>query len=168
MTVYFCLYMYLLNFPCLLCYCSKKEKEKKKKSEPILDISDPMVLDQYIVIADYQKQKNSECSISAGQIVEVIDKNENGRHMYSRVEQASHSFCLHVCMSDSTGWWFVHMDDFNEGWIPATYLEPVYGVPSDGHQVQRCYSVSTLRTLFTKSSSVEFPTCMHCVKSVVM
>ena len=61
-------------------------------------------------------------------------------------------------MSELTGWWFVHMDDFNEGWIPATYLEPVYGVPSDGHQVQQCYSVSTLRTLFTKSSSVEFPT----------
>ena len=25
------------------------------------------------------------------------------------------------------GWWFVNVDDFNEGWVPATYLEPLYG-----------------------------------------
>ena len=27
------------------------------------------------------------------------------------------------------------MDDFNEGWVPATYLEPVYG-ESDHHVIQ--------------------------------
>ena len=32
-------------------------------------------------------------------------------------------FCMCLCV----GWWFVHMDDLNEGWVPATYLEPVYG-----------------------------------------
>lgn len=110
------------------------KKEKKKKSDVISDISDPIVLDQYIVIADYEKQKNSECSISAGQIVEVIDKNENGRCLCS--ESVRVTLCVvYMCTFKQTGWWFVHMDDFNEGWIPATYLEPVYGTPTDGHQV---------------------------------
>ena len=33
------------------------------------------------------------------------------------------------------GWWFVNVDDFNEGWVPATYLEPLYG--SEDISVQR-------------------------------
>ena len=41
-------------------------------------ISEPMQLEQYIVIADYKKQNRSEISVLAGDIVEVIDKNENG------------------------------------------------------------------------------------------
>lgn len=41
-------------------------------------ISEPMQLEQYIVIADYQKQNRSEVSVLAGDIVEVIERNENG------------------------------------------------------------------------------------------
>ncbi len=26
-----------------------------------------------------------------------------------------------------SGWWFVNVDDYSEGWVPATYLEPLYG-----------------------------------------
>ncbi len=26
-----------------------------------------------------------------------------------------------------SGWWFVNVDDFHEGWVPATYLDPLYG-----------------------------------------
>lgn len=37
-----------------------------------------MQLEQYIVIADYQKQNRSEVSVLAGDIVEVIEKSENG------------------------------------------------------------------------------------------
>ena len=92
------MFLSLALLPFFLPNFSKKEK-KKKKAETISDISDPMVLDQYIVIADYQKQKNNECSISAGQIVEVIDKNENGRHMYDKqaCECAVCFNCLLTC-----------------------------------------------------------------------
>ena len=31
-------------------------------------------------MADYEKRKKNECSLEAGQTVEVIDKNANGRH----------------------------------------------------------------------------------------
>ena len=33
------------------------------------------------------------------------------------------------------GWWFVNVDDFHEGWVPATYLEPLYG--SEDPRVQK-------------------------------
>lgn len=66
------------------------------------EISGPMVLERYVAMADYEKQKKNECSLTAGQMVEVIDKNQNG-------------------------WWFVSLDNFSEGWVPATYLEPLYG-----------------------------------------
>lgn len=49
------------------------------KGQPkISEISDPLILERYVAIADYEKQKKNECSVQAGQTVEVIDKNENG------------------------------------------------------------------------------------------
>lgn len=112
---------------------SRAKEEKSKKKENVNDISDPILLEQYTAIADYKKQKNTECSLAAGQVVEVIDKNENGT-----VSSFTLSFTF-ICLSSSflflfvyfhssfAGWWFVHMDDLNEGWVPATYLEPIYG-----------------------------------------
>lgn len=38
-----------------------------------------MVLEQYVVVADYQKQESSEISLSVGQVVDIIEKNESGR-----------------------------------------------------------------------------------------
>ncbi|XP_020662568.3 SH3 and PX domain-containing protein 2B isoform X2 [Pogona vitticeps] len=59
--------------------------------------ADPMVLEQYVVVADYQKQESSEISLCAGQVVDIIEKNESG-------------------------WWFVSTLD-EQGWVPATCLE---------------------------------------------
>jgi len=42
-------------------------------------ISDPILLEQYVAIGDYTKEKSNECSLTAGQTVEVIEKNENGQ-----------------------------------------------------------------------------------------
>ena len=42
-------------------------------------ISDPILLEQYVAIGDYTKEKANECSLTAGQTVEVIEKNENGQ-----------------------------------------------------------------------------------------
>lgn len=38
-----------------------------------------MVLEQYVVVAEYQKQESSEISLSVGQVVDIIEKNESGR-----------------------------------------------------------------------------------------
>lgn len=39
---------------------------------------DPLLLDQYVAVTDYEKQESSEVSLHVGQVVEVIEKNESG------------------------------------------------------------------------------------------
>ncbi|XP_051533914.1 SH3 and PX domain-containing protein 2B-like isoform X2 [Myxocyprinus asiaticus] len=75
----------------------KEEPTGKKKSGGDSSLGDPLMLDQYVAVTDYEKQESSEVSLYVGQVVEVIEKNE-------------------------TGWWFVSSDDA-QGWVPATCLE---------------------------------------------
>uniref|UniRef100_A0A8C7TWY4 SH3 and PX domain-containing protein 2A n=1 Tax=Oncorhynchus mykiss TaxID=8022 RepID=A0A8C7TWY4_ONCMY len=65
-------------------------------STPGLDGADPMLLEQYMVVANYEKQEPAEISLQAGKLVDVIDKSESG-------------------------WWFVSTAE-EQGWVPATYL----------------------------------------------
>ncbi|XP_028839650.1 SH3 and PX domain-containing protein 2B isoform X3 [Denticeps clupeoides] len=75
----------------------KEEPIGKKKPGGDSTSADPLVLDQYVAVTDYEKQESSEISLHVGQVVEVIEKNE-------------------------TGWWFVSSEDA-QGWVPATCLE---------------------------------------------
>eukprot|EP00058_Branchiostoma_floridae_P018304 XP_002603793.1 hypothetical protein BRAFLDRAFT_86624 [Branchiostoma floridae] len=79
-----------------------KEKKNKKMAE---SISEPLLLDQYIVIADYEKSQPTEMSVKAGTTVDVIEKNENG-------------------------WWFVTVED-EQGWVPATFLDRADGLTEE-------------------------------------
>ena len=68
---------------------STSKQQKTQKAAKISEISDPILLDRYIAIADYNKVKKNECSLTAGQTVEVIDKNQNGeRQQFTRVYYA--------------------------------------------------------------------------------
>uniref|UniRef100_K7FDL0 SH3 and PX domain-containing protein 2B n=1 Tax=Pelodiscus sinensis TaxID=13735 RepID=K7FDL0_PELSI len=64
-----------------------------------------MILEQYVVVSSYEKQENSEISLQAGEVVDVIEKNESG-------------------------WWFVSTAE-EQGWVPATYLESQNGTRDD-------------------------------------
>lgn len=44
--------------------------------------ADPLLLDQYVAVTDYEKQESSEISLYVGQVVEVIEKNESGTVLY--------------------------------------------------------------------------------------
>uniref|UniRef100_A0AAQ4Q143 SH3 and PX domain-containing protein 2A n=1 Tax=Gasterosteus aculeatus aculeatus TaxID=481459 RepID=A0AAQ4Q143_GASAC len=70
-----------------------------------LDASDPMLLDQYVVVASYAKQEPAEISLQAGEVVDVIEKSESG-------------------------WWFVSTAE-EQGWVPATYLNSHSGTRDD-------------------------------------
>uniref|UniRef100_A0A8C1JRQ3 SH3 and PX domain-containing protein 2A n=1 Tax=Cyprinus carpio TaxID=7962 RepID=A0A8C1JRQ3_CYPCA len=70
-----------------------------------LDSSEPMVLEQYMVVANYERQENSEISLKAGEMVDVIEKSESG-------------------------WWFVSTAE-EQGWVPATYLDSQSGTRDD-------------------------------------
>ncbi|CDQ83048.1 unnamed protein product [Oncorhynchus mykiss] len=74
----------------------RQEPIGKKKSGDS-SAADPLLLDQYVAVTDYEKQESSEISLHVGQTVEVIEKNESG-------------------------WWFVSSDEA-QGWVPATCLE---------------------------------------------
>lgn len=53
-------------------------KSNDNQQQSIQEISGPLILERYVAIADYDKQKKNECSLKAGQTVEVVDKNQNG------------------------------------------------------------------------------------------
>ncbi|XP_068508711.1 SH3 and PX domain-containing protein 2A isoform X3 [Syngnathus scovelli] len=74
-------------------------------STPGLDASEPMVLEQYVVVASYEKQEPAEISLQAGEVVDVIEKSESG-------------------------WWFVSTSE-EQGWVPATYLNSHSGTRDD-------------------------------------
>nr|XP_046184522.1 SH3 and PX domain-containing protein 2B isoform X3 [Oncorhynchus gorbuscha] len=74
-----------------------KEEPIGKKKSGDSSAADPLLLDQYVAVTDYEKQESSEISLHVGQTVEVIEKNESG-------------------------WWFVSSDEA-QGWVPATCLE---------------------------------------------
>ncbi|XP_068597115.1 SH3 and PX domain-containing protein 2A-like [Brachionichthys hirsutus] len=75
----------------------------KRKSG--LDASDPMLLEQYVVVANYKKQEPAEISLQVGEVVDVIEKSESG-------------------------WWFVSTAE-EQGWVPATYLNSHGGTRDD-------------------------------------
>lgn len=119
----------------------EEQKDKKKAKDEIAQvISEPIQLEQYIVIADYQKQNRSEVSVLAGDIVEVIDKNENG-------------------------WWFVNMDE-EQGWLPASYLEPEDG--SAESIVGKTYKVGDEKYIATRAYTANEPDEIGFQKGVVV
>uniref|UniRef100_A0A3B4AJ21 Uncharacterized protein n=1 Tax=Periophthalmus magnuspinnatus TaxID=409849 RepID=A0A3B4AJ21_9GOBI len=70
-----------------------------------IDNSEPMVLEQYVAVANYERQENSEINLKAGETVDVIEKSESG-------------------------WWFVSTSE-EQGWVPATYLDSQSGTRDD-------------------------------------
>lgn len=83
----------------------KEEPLGKKKLGGDFSSIDPLVLDQYVVVAAYEKQESSEISLRVGQVVDIIEKNESG-------------------------WWFVSTAD-EQGWVPATCLEAQDGTQDE-------------------------------------
>ncbi|XP_044521478.1 SH3 and PX domain-containing protein 2A isoform X1 [Gracilinanus agilis] len=84
----------------------QKEKHIHEKKGGGADVnSEPMILEQYVVVSNYKKQENAELSLQAGEVVDVIEKNESG-------------------------WWFVSTSE-EQGWVPATYLESQNGTRDD-------------------------------------
>jgi len=73
-------------------------------------ISDPVLLEQYIALSDFQKCGKGQVNLVAGDVVEVIEKSDNG-------------------------WFFVNIES-EQGWVPCSYLEPVDG--SKENTVEKC------------------------------
>ncbi|NXX96076.1 NCF1 factor, partial [Centropus bengalensis] len=77
------------------------------------DITGPIVLQTYRAIADYEKSSTSEMALQAGDMVDVVEKSENG-------------------------WWFCQLKN-KRGWVPAAYLEPLDG-PDESEEQEPNYA----------------------------
>lgn len=75
----------------ILSLLNNEQKGKKELNEPFDSFlligdstsADPLLLDQYVAVTDYEKQESSEVSLHVGQVVEVIEKNESGKFFIS-------------------------------------------------------------------------------------
>ncbi|NWZ82077.1 NCF1 factor, partial [Poecile atricapillus] len=85
-------------------------KDSKKN---LTDITGPIVLQTYRAIADYEKSSTSEMALKAGDMVDVVEKSENG-------------------------WWFCQLKN-KQGWVPAAYLEPLDG-PDESEEQEPNYA----------------------------
>ncbi|XP_019721960.1 neutrophil cytosol factor 1 [Hippocampus comes] len=83
-----------------------------KVNNNISEISGPIILDTYRVIADFTKTSKHELNLRTGDLVEIVEKNQNG-------------------------WWFCQCET-KRGWVPATYLEPLDG-PEETEDVEPNY-----------------------------
>uniref|UniRef100_A0A8C0PKX7 SH3 and PX domain-containing protein 2B n=2 Tax=Canis lupus familiaris TaxID=9615 RepID=A0A8C0PKX7_CANLF len=115
----------------------KEEHVGKKKSGGDLTSVDPMVLEQYVVVADYQKQESSEISLSVGQVVDIIEKNESEEkytviYPYTARDQDEMNLergaVVEVIQKNLEGWWKIRYQG-KEGWAPASYLKKSSGEP---------------------------------------
>ncbi|XP_072231717.1 neutrophil cytosol factor 1 [Leuresthes tenuis] len=76
------------------------------------EISGPIILDTYRVIADFEKTTKHEIHLRTGDLVEIVEKNQNG-------------------------WWFCQCES-KRGWVPASYLEPLDG-PEEAEEADPDY-----------------------------
>eukprot|EP00051_Salpingoeca_urceolata_P022441 m.365161 g.365161 ORF g.365161 m.365161 type:complete len:738 (+) comp19971_c0_seq14:2102-4315(+) len=87
------------------------KQDELEEARPDVVVGEVLILDQYRAVADYKKQEKTEVSLKTGDIIEVVDKNDNG-------------------------WWFVTTETEQQGWVPATYLEPLEGPDEEAHTEQ--------------------------------
>lgn len=66
--------------------------------------AEPMILEQYVVVSNYKKQENSELSLQAGEVVDVIEKNESGEYPDGRPDSRD-------------GWTEGQTDRWTSGWF---------------------------------------------------
>ncbi|KAI7813520.1 neutrophil cytosol factor 1 [Triplophysa rosa] len=73
----------------------------RSRSNTSSEITGPIMLESYRVIADYGKSSKYELTLKAGDMVDIVEKSPNG-------------------------WWFCQCES-RRGWVPASYLEPLDG-----------------------------------------
>lgn len=74
-------------------------ESKEAAQGTVAEISGPIILETYRVIADFTKMTKHEIELHTDDLVEIVEKNPNG-------------------------WWFCQCES-RRGWIPASYLEPL-------------------------------------------
>ncbi|XP_027034498.1 neutrophil cytosol factor 1 isoform X2 [Tachysurus fulvidraco] len=83
------------------------------------EITGPIMLETYRVIADYSKTSKYELNLKAGDLVDIVEKSSNG-------------------------WWFCQCET-QRGWAPASYLEPL-DQPEESEEEEPNYAGELYKT----------------------
>ncbi|KAM4619909.1 neutrophil cytosol factor 1 [Polymixia lowei] len=86
---------------------------RDKTRGTVSEISGPIILDSYRVIADFSKTSKHEIDLRTGDMVEIVEKSPKG-------------------------WWFCQCE-MKRGWVPASYLEPLDG-PEEAEEAEPNYA----------------------------
>ncbi|KAK6475331.1 neutrophil cytosolic factor 1-like [Huso huso] len=92
------------NYLVVLCRYKKNETylmAKDNSRSNTSEITGPIILQTYRVIADYNKGSKYQLNLKEGEQVDIVEKSTNG-------------------------WWFCQCES-RRGWVPASYLEPLEG-----------------------------------------
>ncbi|XP_030648387.1 neutrophil cytosol factor 1 isoform X2 [Chanos chanos] len=84
------------------------------------DITGPIMLESYRAIADYTKSSKYELNLKAGDLVDIVEKSQNG-------------------------WWFCQCEN-HRGWAPAAYLEPLDD-PNEAEEPEPNYAGELYKTI---------------------
>uniref|UniRef100_A0A8C5LKB9 Neutrophil cytosolic factor 1 n=1 Tax=Leptobrachium leishanense TaxID=445787 RepID=A0A8C5LKB9_9ANUR len=103
-------------------------KADSTKQGNVSDITGPIILQSYRVVADYHKNSKSELEVKADEVVDVVEKTENG-------------------------WWFCQLKN-KRGWVPAAYLEPLDS-PDESEEQDPDYDGETYVTTKSYSGTME-------------
>ncbi|XP_043860655.1 neutrophil cytosol factor 1 isoform X2 [Dromiciops gliroides] len=97
----------------------------------ISDITGPIILQTYRVIADYEKNSNTEMTLKLGDLVDVVEKGQSGEpyvtiKAYTAVEEDEMTLAegetIEVIHKLLDGWWVIRKDDIT-GYYPSMYLQ---------------------------------------------
>lgn len=100
----------------------------KDSKASVTDITGPIILQTYRVIADYEKSSASEMALAVGDVVDVVEKSESG-------------------------WWFCQMKT-KRGWVPASYLEPLDS-PDEAEEPEPNYAGEPYVTIKSYTAQME-------------
>lgn len=105
-------------------FVMSKDKSRGTTSE----ISGPIILDSYRVLADYKKTSKHEIDLTCGDYVDIVEKSSNG-------------------------WWFCQCEA-RHGWVPAAYLEPL-DAPEESEEPEPDYEGEIYITTRTYTAVVD-------------
>ncbi|KAI3374020.1 hypothetical protein L3Q82_022580 [Scortum barcoo] len=108
-------------------FVSSRELARGNASE----ISGPIILDTYRVIADFEKTSKHEINLHTGDLVEIVEKNQNGElHVTVKAYKAEQDDEISLELGETIevihklldGWWVVRKGD-ETGHFPSMFLQ---------------------------------------------
>uniref|UniRef100_A0A8D0ABW7 Neutrophil cytosolic factor 1 n=1 Tax=Sander lucioperca TaxID=283035 RepID=A0A8D0ABW7_SANLU len=127
------------------------------------EISGPIILDTYRAIADFTKTSKHEIDLHTGDLVEIVEKNQNGElHVTIRAYKAEQDDEISLDIGETIevihklldGWWVVRKGE-ETGHFPSMFLQPA------GKRQKQDAERMTLQKPPPRRSTIRNPKSIH-------